>query len=103
MSHAATIVRLTEVGKITPYSAYFAERAEHYRKLARRTPSGRQAEYQLSLANLFLEMSCDMRLRELALKPTVQRDQSGTHVVSRYSRAFSDELTMERSIFAWST
>jgi hypothetical protein len=39
------------------YSAYFAERGEHYRKLARRTPNGRQAEYQLGLANLFLEVS----------------------------------------------
>jgi hypothetical protein len=28
------------------------------------------------LANLFLEMSCNMRLRELAVAPTVQRDQN---------------------------
>ena len=72
------------------YSAYFAERAEHYRKLARRTPNGHQAEHQLSLANLFLEMSCDMRLRELTVEPIVQRDQSATDVVSRNSRAFSE-------------
>jgi hypothetical protein len=72
------------------YSAYFAERAEHYRKLARRTPNGHQAEHQLSLANLFLEMSCDMRLRELTVEPTVQRGQSASHVVSRNSRAFSE-------------
>jgi hypothetical protein len=51
------------------YSAYFGERAEHYRELARRTPNGRQAEYQWGLANLFLEMSCDMRLRELTVEP----------------------------------
>jgi hypothetical protein len=85
------------------YSAYFAERAEHYRKLARRMPNGRPAEYQLGLANLFLEMSCDMRLRELAVEPTVQRDQNGTHAISRHSRAFSDELSKKRSISAWST
>ena len=58
------------------YSAYFAERAEHYRKLAKMTTNGRQTECQLGLANLFLEMSCDMRLRELAVAPTVQRDQN---------------------------
>jgi hypothetical protein len=50
------------------YSAHFAERAEHYRKLAERAPNGRQAEFQLSLANLFLAMSCDMQLRELGLQ-----------------------------------
>ena len=103
MSHAVMIVRLTEVGKMTLYSAYFAERAEHYRKLARRAPNGPQTEYQLGLANLFLEMSCDMRLRELALEPTLQRDQNGTHVISRHSRTFSDELSKKRSIIAWST
>ena len=85
------------------YSAYFAERAEHYHKLARITPSGRQAEYQLGLANLFLEMSCDMRLRELGVEPTAQRDQNGTHVIGRHLQAFSDELPMDRSISAWST
>lgn len=103
MSHAATIVRLTDVGKITLYSAYFAERAEHYRKLARRTSNERQAEYPLGLANLFLEMSCDMRLRELALEAILQRDRNGTQVISRHSRIFSDELSKKRSIFAWST
>ena len=56
-----------------PYSAYFAERAGHYRKLAMRAPNGWQAECQLGLANLFLEMSCDMRLRESVREPTVQR------------------------------
>jgi hypothetical protein len=56
------------------YSAYFAERAEHYRTLAMRAPDGCQTERQLGLANLFLEMSCDMRLRELAVEPTVQRE-----------------------------
>jgi hypothetical protein len=49
-----------------PYSAYFGERAEHYRKLANGAPNGRQAEYQWGLANLFLEMPYDMRLREEA-------------------------------------
>jgi hypothetical protein len=72
------------------YSAYFAERAEHYHKLATRTPNGRQTEFQLGLANLFLEMSCDMRLRELAVEPTVQRGQNETHVISRHSGAFSE-------------
>jgi hypothetical protein len=71
------------------YSAYFAERAELYRELAMRTPNGRQAEYQLGLANLFLEMSFDTRLRELAVEPTAQRDQYGTHVISRHSWAIS--------------
>jgi hypothetical protein len=85
------------------YSAYFADRAEHYRELARTTPNGCQAEYQLGLANLFLEMSHDMRLRELAIKPTVQRDRNGTHVIRRHSRAFSDELPKQRSISAWSS
>jgi hypothetical protein len=85
------------------YSAYFAQRGEHYHKLARRTPNGRQAEYQLGLANLFLEVSRDMRLRELAVEPAVQRGQNGTHDVSRRSRAFSDELSNNHSISAWST
>jgi hypothetical protein len=85
------------------YSTYFAERAEHYRTLAMRAPNGCQAEHQLGLANLFLEMSCDMRLRELAIEPTVQRDQNGTHVISRRSRAFLDELSKKRPISAWST
>jgi hypothetical protein len=71
------------------YSAYFAERAEHYRALARRMPIGCQAEHQLGLANLFLEMSFDMRLRELAVEPTVQRNQNRTYVISRHSRTFS--------------
>jgi hypothetical protein len=71
------------------YSAYFAERAEHYRNLARRTLNGCRAENQLSSANLFLEMSFDMRLRELAVEPAVQRDQNRTHVINRDSRAFS--------------
>ena len=53
-----------------PYSAYFAERAEHYRKLALGAANGCQAECQLGLANLFLQMSCDMRLRELARPAT---------------------------------
>jgi hypothetical protein len=60
------------------YSAHFAERAEHYQKLAKRRPDGCHAECQLSLANMFLEMSCDMRLRELAVEPTVQRDRNGS-------------------------
>jgi hypothetical protein len=62
-------VHLTKVDSIMPYSEYFADRAEHYRKLAEREPSERQAQYQLGLANLFLDMSCDMRLRELAVEP----------------------------------
>jgi hypothetical protein len=70
------------------YSAFFTERAEHYRELARRLPNGCQAEHQLGLANLFLEMSFDMRLRELAVEPTVQRSQNRTHVMSRHSRTF---------------
>jgi len=70
------------------YSAHFAERAEHYRKLAQRASNGCQAEYQLGLANLFLEMSCDMRLRELAVAPTVQRDQNAH--LSR--KAFEDGM-----------
>lgn len=85
------------------YSAYFAERAEHYRELAGRMPSGCQAGYQLGLANLFLEMSCDMRHRELAVEPTVRRGQNGTHIVSRHLQAFSNELLKKRSISAWST
>jgi hypothetical protein len=56
-----------------PYSAYFAERAEHYRNLAKRTPNGWQAECHLDLANLFLEMSFGMRLREVGREPTEQR------------------------------
>lgn len=71
-----SIVR-TELGRKMLYSAYFAERAEHYHSLAKRAPNGCQAEYQLGLANLFLEMSCDTRLRELAVEPIVQRDQNG--------------------------
>jgi hypothetical protein len=47
------------------YSEYFAERAEHYRKLAKSAPNGRQAEFQFGLANMFREMSREMRLREL--------------------------------------
>jgi hypothetical protein len=54
-----------------PYSAYFATRAEYYRTLAMRSPNRWQTECQLGLANLFLEMSCDMRLRELAVEPAM--------------------------------
>jgi hypothetical protein len=64
------------------YSAYFAERAEHYHKFAERAPNGWQAENKWALANLFLEMSWDMRLRELAADPTVQRDQNGTRTLA---------------------
>jgi hypothetical protein len=85
------------------YSAHFAERAEHYRNLAKRAPNGCQAEYHMGLANLFLGMSCDMRLRELAVESTVQRNQNGTHVISRRSQAFSDEPPKKRLIAAWST
>jgi len=46
------------------YSAYFAARSEHYRKLAIAEPNGWRAEYRLGLANLFLQMSGDMRVRE---------------------------------------
>jgi hypothetical protein len=60
------------------YSAYFAERAELYRELAMRAPNGRQAECQLGLANLFLEMSFDTRLRELAVEPTAHLIRVGT-------------------------
>jgi len=42
-------------------------------KLAIRAPNGWQAECQLGLANLFLEISCDMRLRELIGEPAVQQ------------------------------
>jgi hypothetical protein len=55
------------------YSGYFATRAEHYRKLAMTAPNRYRAECQLGLANLFLEMSYDMRLRELTGEPTVQQ------------------------------
>jgi hypothetical protein len=85
------------------YSSYFAERAEHYRTLAMRAPNGCQAEHQLGLANLFLEMSCDMRLRELAVEPTMQRDQNRAHVICPRLRVFSDELSKKCSISAWST
>jgi hypothetical protein len=84
------------------YSAYFADRAEHYQTLAMRAPNGCQAEVQLGLANLFLEMSYDMRLRELAVEPTVQRDQNVTYVINRRSRIFSEELSKKRSTSAWS-
>jgi hypothetical protein len=56
-----------------PYSGYFATRAEHYRKLAGSAANGWQAERQLGLANLFREMSCDMRLRELIGESAVQQ------------------------------
>jgi len=60
-----------------PYSGYFAARAEHYRKLARSAANGWQAECQLGLANLFLEMSCDMCLRELIGESAVQQPSDG--------------------------
>jgi hypothetical protein len=63
-----------------PYSAYFAERAGHYRKLAIREPNGWQAECQLALANLFLEMSCDMRLRELTVSQQCRNRPAGFRV-----------------------
>jgi hypothetical protein len=69
-----------------PYSAQFAERAKHYREIALRTPNGWQAKCQLGLANLFLEMSCDMRLRELTGESTVQRA----------SDRFSHPMTFQR-------
>ena len=46
------------------YSAYFAARSEHYRKLAIAEPNGWRAEYRLGLANLFLQMFSDMLVRE---------------------------------------
>jgi hypothetical protein len=62
------------------YSAYFVERAKHYRKLAEMAPNGRQAERQLGLANLFLEMACDTRLRESIVELMVRRDQNGARI-----------------------
>lgn len=59
-----------------PYSGYFAARAEHYRKLARSAANGWQAECQLGLADLFLEMACDMRVRELISDSAVQQQPS---------------------------
>ena len=70
------------------YSAYFAERAEHYRKFAERAPNGRQAQNKWALANLFLEMSWDMRLRESTVGPTVQRDQNGTRTLAKSTSLF---------------
>jgi hypothetical protein len=71
------------------YSAYFAELAEHYRKFAKRAPNGRQAGNKLALANLFLEMSWDMRLRESVPDPTVRRDQNGTRTSAKSREPFS--------------
>ena len=56
-----------------PYSVYFAERSAHYRKLAMGASNAWQAECQLGLANLFLEMSRDMRLRELIDEPRARQ------------------------------
>jgi hypothetical protein len=80
-----------------PYPAYFAERAGHYRKLAIREPNGWQAECQLALANLFLEMSCDMRLRELTGEPTVPRPSG------RVSRPMCGPITLSSTStsFSW--
>jgi hypothetical protein len=60
-----------------PYSGHFAARAEHYRKLARNAANDWQAECQLHLANLFQEMSCDMRLREMIGQSKVQQPSDG--------------------------
>ena len=62
---------------VMPHSGYFATRAEHYRKLARSAANGWQAGCQLGLANLFLEMSCDMRLQELMGETAVQQPSDG--------------------------
>jgi hypothetical protein len=59
-----------------PYSGYFAGRAEHYRKLAMSAANDWQAECQFGLANLFLEMACDMRWRELIRESAVQQQPS---------------------------
>jgi len=45
-------------------SVYFATRANLYRTLAGAAPNARSAESLLALANLFLNMSYDVRLIE---------------------------------------
>ena len=65
------------------YSAHFVERTAHYRELAKRTPNRWQAESQLGLANLFLEMSCDMRLRELTAEPARSKRNYGRALARR--------------------
>jgi hypothetical protein len=42
-------------------SAYFADRAAHYRRLAAVAPSEKIAEGQLALANMFLQICADLR------------------------------------------
>lgn len=49
-----------------PTSSYFASRADYYRRLAESAPRSRCAECQLELANLFLQLSFDLRLMEEA-------------------------------------
>lgn len=47
-----------------PNSTHFAFRAAHYRQLAAAASNEKMAEYSLGLANLFLQMSVDLRRME---------------------------------------
>jgi hypothetical protein len=49
-----------------PTYRHFAKRAAHYRDLGLTTSNARLAESLLSLSNLFLQMSQDLRAREEA-------------------------------------
>lgn len=61
MTSAASFIEDT-----MPTSSYFASRADYYRQLADAAPESSGAACHLGLANLFLQLSFDLRLIEVA-------------------------------------
>jgi hypothetical protein len=58
-----------------PNPIHFAERAAHYHKLGKAAPIASNAGSLFGLAYLFLEMSSDLRAKELSTGPTQPRVQ----------------------------
>jgi hypothetical protein len=71
-----------------PNSAYFARRAAHYRQFAAVAPNEKIAEYQLALANLFLQLSGD--LQQMELTATSRRD-------ARHDRGLASQVRRRRA------
>jgi hypothetical protein len=68
-------------------SAYFASRAEHYRRRAAAEPIESIAEGQFLLANMFLQMSDDFRcLERTGSSPRLPRRWSGLAVWRHLAR-----------------
>ena len=55
-----------------PNSTYFAYRAAHYRQLAAAALNDKMASCHLALANTFLQLSGDLRRKELTAAHTAE-------------------------------